>query len=547
MASAPQAATPAADPAGSELSRNLTILANNPVSVPALTGAGKAALDLDDPEAALTFFGRAEELSPQDGRIKAGIGSALVMMEQAPTALSFFAQAVSLRVPEAEFAGYRGLAFDLLGDPARAQRDYQLALRRREDPEVRRRLALSIAITGRREAALAMIDEQLRRQDRAAWRTRAFVLALTGDTQGATQAVQAAMPGQAAVMAPFLARLPSLSLADRALAVHFGHFPGVQGPVQTGMTGGAGSFAAASTTTAGRPDPRQPPLGGSVPAIADSVSTLPPRKPGTSAHSRQQVAVASAAPAAPATAAVTAAAVTAIPATNRPAPAASAEPGFSPSLAFPFTSATPARSASGDMDASASTFSLTPGDPFRPNTPPAASSDPSGASTIGGVASERLTTIASVVAGLSDPSPGRPGKPVGATASISPARTQAKPPSASSAKGSKAGAKIVADSAKKSESASSKNPSRSWVQIAHGATAASLTGAYDRIKGRAPKLFAGKNIWTASQRSTNRLLVGPFKSNKEAQAFADQLEKADVAALGWTSPAGQEIKKLPAK
>src|SRR5687767_9809810 len=68
--------------AGSELSQHLSVLANNPQSIRALTGAGRAALELDDPEAALTFFGRAEELSPRDGIIKAGIGSAMVLMEQ---------------------------------------------------------------------------------------------------------------------------------------------------------------------------------------------------------------------------------------------------------------------------------------------------------------------------------------------------------------------------------------------------------------------------------------------------------------------------------
>ena len=50
-------------------------------------------------------------------------------------------------------------------------------------PEVERRLALSLAISGQREAALRVIDGQLRRHDRAAWRTQAFVLALTGDAR----------------------------------------------------------------------------------------------------------------------------------------------------------------------------------------------------------------------------------------------------------------------------------------------------------------------------------------------------------------------------
>ena len=99
-------------------------------------------------------------------------------------------------------------------------------LRRRADPEVERRLALSLAISGQRDAALRVIDGQLRRHDRAAWRTQAFVLALTGDARGAEDTAGRMMPAaNAQEMAPFFARLPSLSPAQKAAAVHFGRFP----------------------------------------------------------------------------------------------------------------------------------------------------------------------------------------------------------------------------------------------------------------------------------------------------------------------------------
>jgi hypothetical protein len=44
---------------------------------------------------------------------------------------------------------------------------------------------------------------------------RAFVLALTGDANGATEAVRAVMPAQAAAMQPFLTRLPTRGLRPR--------------------------------------------------------------------------------------------------------------------------------------------------------------------------------------------------------------------------------------------------------------------------------------------------------------------------------------------
>ena len=105
---------------GTALSRNLTAIAADPRNVAALAGAGKAAIALGDPQSALSFYVRAEEIAPRDGRIKAGIGSALVMVEQPQTALTFFDNALALGVPEAEFAGDRGFAFDLLGNPRRA-------------------------------------------------------------------------------------------------------------------------------------------------------------------------------------------------------------------------------------------------------------------------------------------------------------------------------------------------------------------------------------------------------------------------------------------
>jgi tetratricopeptide (TPR) repeat protein len=211
---------------GAELRRNLSSLAENPNSVAALTGAGRASLDMGDAAAALNFYERADEIAPHDGATKAGMARAMVRLERGRDALPLFAEAVSLGVSESEIAGDRGLAWDTIGEPRRAQADYQMALRRGDDPEVRRRLALSLAISGDRQAALQAIDGQLRQQDRAAWRTQAFVLALTGDAAGADRTTERVMaPADARAIAPFLARLAALTPSQKALAVHFGHFP----------------------------------------------------------------------------------------------------------------------------------------------------------------------------------------------------------------------------------------------------------------------------------------------------------------------------------
>jgi Flp pilus assembly protein TadD len=299
IAAAPAAAqtgNPAFDTPGAALSRNLKSLAENPRSLSALMGAGKAALELGDPQGAINFFGRAEEQAPRDGRIKMYLGAALVHLQQASGAHKFFEEAVRLGVPQAEVARERGLAYDIGGDPRRAQSDYRLALQHKRDPETTRRLALSLAISGEREPALKLLEEQLLVRDRAAERTKAFVLALTGDAPAALRAVQTSMPGaQGSALAPFLERLPALNLSERALAVHLGHFPqrgrNLPVPPRTSYAALDGSLRA------GAPDGNQSALGGRAAGSAPRSTADGVRRAGqTKAEPRRQEAGKPAAP-----------------------------------------------------------------------------------------------------------------------------------------------------------------------------------------------------------------------------------------------------------
>ena len=215
------------------LARYLRVLARDPGDLDALAGAGSAALTVGDADAAINFFVRAEKIAPKDGRIKAGLGSALVQKEQPRAALRLFDNATDLGIPAGDVALDRGLAYDLRGDNRKAQADYNLLLRTRQDPEATRRLALSLAMSGDRAGALLALDPLLRKRDIPAWRARAFVLAMTGDTAGAQSAAYAVLPRyQADALKPFLDRLPSLKAAEKAAAVHFGHFPEDKVPVE---------------------------------------------------------------------------------------------------------------------------------------------------------------------------------------------------------------------------------------------------------------------------------------------------------------------------
>ena len=211
------------NPLGDELAAEMRLLAANPLDINALVRAGELALKLGDQTAAATFFARAERLDPRNARIKAGMGSLLVQAERPGEALHRFGEAEALGLDPRNYAADRGLAYDLIGQQERAQRDYRLALKDGPADETIRRYALSLGISGKRDMALQQLDPLVRRSDRGAWRSRAFILAMNGDDQGASRIATNMMPpGLAQGLQPFFERLPGLGPTDRAFAVHFG-------------------------------------------------------------------------------------------------------------------------------------------------------------------------------------------------------------------------------------------------------------------------------------------------------------------------------------
>ena len=160
-------------------------LASSPQNVDALLRAGELSIDVGDLSGAAALFARAEKVDPRNGRIKAGMASILVRSERPGEALRYFAQAESLGLDARRFATDRALAYDLVGQQDRAQRDYRVALRDTPDDETVRRYALSLGISGKQELALKQLAPLLQKTDRGAWRARAFILAMTGDVPAA--------------------------------------------------------------------------------------------------------------------------------------------------------------------------------------------------------------------------------------------------------------------------------------------------------------------------------------------------------------------------
>ncbi len=140
--------------ASTALARYVRTLASDPTDFQSLIGAGRAALALGDAQAAAGFFARADDANSNSPLPQAGMGAVSVANGDPQTALPYFQRAQQLGAPPATFACDRGLAYDLLGQQAKAQADYRVALNGPDGDEARRRLALSLAISGDRNSAL---------------------------------------------------------------------------------------------------------------------------------------------------------------------------------------------------------------------------------------------------------------------------------------------------------------------------------------------------------------------------------------------------------
>lgn len=222
----------------------------------ALIDAGNAAITLDDASAAMGFFNRANSVWPNNPRVMAGMGSALVRLENPTEALRLFQMAASKGASERTFLADRALAYDLLGDNDRAQKDYQMALQSGYSDRTLRLYALSLGISGDTDKAVQTIAPLLQKRDRAAWRDRAFILAMNGRTKEALDIVNQTMPANVASgITPYLMKMDRLSNKQLAAAVHYGQFP--TSDTQLAAVGRGKATAPAPAAPAARQDAGQ--------------------------------------------------------------------------------------------------------------------------------------------------------------------------------------------------------------------------------------------------------------------------------------------------
>ncbi|WP_340587081.1 tetratricopeptide repeat protein [Erythrobacter alti] len=496
------------NPASNELSDALRRLSQSPNNVTALLDAGDASLALGDVDGALGFYNRAQARRPDDRRVLLGLAMVAVRRGEGLTAVQLFDNANAAGASMSPVAAERGLAYDLIGNNARAQRLYRQSLSREASDEVIRRLALSYAISGDAAASEATLLPLLQRQDRSAYRSRAFALAILGrDNEAITIAETMLPPRLSGRLAPYLRYMPRLTRAQQAAAANLGRFPaasqiGQDSPQIAALANEDATPASSPASRGDRLTPRGEALGPAQQPAANPQASTPAARTSSGelpAVTTQEVA-------------------------TRPAPQSVEQPPAPPPRErSPVVVATlgdeanfpPAEEARPSFSVSEAVVQSTP--------TPAPASQPAQAQQ----AASQLD-LAEAFADFSLPGENLPVRPsagaVDVTA-IQPARAPAPQP-------------------EPAPPPPPAHPSRHWVQVATGQDIGAFRFDWRRIVRNANGLLDGRDAFTATWNQTNRLVTGPFDSRSAANQFVTELGEAGIDSFRFTSADGEEVAPL---
>lgn len=508
--------------AGGALAKAMSDLASNPRNLGALLIAGEAALQLEDPRSALGFFGRADDISPNNGRVKAGLGRSMLQLEQVVDGLRLMEEAGRLGYSDAALLADRGLARDLSGNQSGAQQDYVAALKLDPKNETYiRRYAVSLGISGNVNDAEMVIQPLLYASNRAAWRDRAFILAINGRREEATEITSRVMPKPLAdAIKPYMDRMTMLKPGQQAAAVHLGQFPP-----------GLVNMRIASTA---------------VPAPAAPTAVSPAAKVEKKRKKAEKVAAAKPVPvkAQPAPRPKIAAAEPPRPAPARQSPKPQpATPATQPATVEPkpaVTAAAPATSrqvqgptASGQSVAAARAAAQAQQAEPAPQEP-----------------GESTRTLADIMSEIKIPEAERQNDvtPVNLAEVAAMQEKQRKAEEAAAREAARKKAEEEARAKARAEEAARKklladNPARYWLQVgvgrntsAHAFTMRQLKKQYDSISN-----YDG---WWAQMGQTKRIVVGPFSNLDKAKQAEAAIRKQGSDGYVWRSDAGEIVTKI---
>ncbi len=508
----------------------------------ALSQAGRAAVALGDGRTAVGFLARAEGLAPRDPIIKAAMGAALVQLEDPEQAMRYFDAAISAGGLDRTYIADRGLAFDLMGLQARARADYAVAAQAHPSAELTRRHAISLGIDGHLDQAVQMLGPLLRAQDRAAWRSRAMILAMNGRAEEARQIARATMPRQLADgLEPYFGLMDRLTPGQLAAASHFGRFPSYD-VVRSQPSRAAARVVVVAATPAGaapasrsrdRPNPRRNTTGtrrtevavatvvplpvpirstssAAVPTLSSAPPPPPPVPPAPLLVSRPVVQPLPASTSAPVSALIV---VTVEPAIAAPARAiATTVPA--PSAPPPDTRVV----AGWSLDAMVAAIEV-------PAAERSTNSDALSIEEIQAIAAAQRLRLSQAAA----------------TARAT-ARTDAETRRRTEAETRR---RAEAEAAAREEAERlRRNPARIWVQIATGSDVSALGYDCRRLARQYASSFSGQSCASAVWNRTRRLVVGPFRNAAAARSWLSAYSTAGGEGFVWNSDAGEEVTPM---
>jgi Flp pilus assembly protein TadD len=573
-------ATPAApigsEPAGAaELRAAMRRISFNPSDADAMADAGNASLALGDANAALNFFTRANALRPGNSRIVSGLATATVRTENPFEALRLFDQAVRLGASERSIALDRALAFDLLGNFGRAQQDYKLARTASTSDDLIIRQSVSLSLAGQKEAADAMLVPLLQRNSASAWRARAFMLAARGELRESSRVAQGFMDASSALrMEGFFRLMPSLTPAQKAAAIHLGHFPTRQSVgrdseqvrqiaaalpqtpvvsgdnrlIPSGAALGPKSTLARDSKNTPKPDVKRDQKAQDRTEIQVAVANIPEaQKLAKTDTSRPSTATARAKIEEKQTPRIASVSNNALPVPETarplgraalPRPASTPTPTPLPAQAKAIVAAEPQPNVPAITSAAKATADVSAVD-APPISQAAAIASQTPETVPAAPVGSRSFDLSAIVKAIDIPESEQ--RPSQVAVDLKTLKPQAPKATAESVKVAKVDPKIAAKA-----KAERDHPARYWVQIATG-NANALGFDYRKLIKTYSALLKGRSPYTSEWGRTDRLLVGPFPDLKAAKKWEGDYKKAGGDAFMWKSQVGEVVNPLKTK
>ncbi|MFN5127874.1 MAG: SPOR domain-containing protein, partial [Sphingomonadaceae bacterium] len=414
---------------------------------------------------------------------------------------------------------------------------------------------------GQKDAADAMLLPLLQRNSSTAWRARAFMLAARGELRESTKVAQGFMDVSSVLrIERFFRLMPSLTAAQKAAAIHLGHFPTSQAVGRDSeQVRRIASTLPQTPVVSGnnRLIPSGAALGPkSTPARDDKKNPKPDRKRDRKARERAEIQAAAAnipeaqklpktdtsrlgtATARAKIEEAQAARIASVSNNALPVPE-TARPLVSAALPRPASTLTPAPTATAAVAAAVTPVPTQSGGSIKEALPI------SQAPAVTGQAPEPVPAVpvasssfdlGAIVGAIDIPeSEQQPSQVPVDLKKLKPLTPKA------TAERAKVDPKLVAKA-----KAQKDHPARYWVQIAAG-NANALGFDYRKLIKTYPALLKARNPYTSEWGRTDRLLVGPFPDLKAAKKWEADYKKAGGDAFMWKSEIGEVVNPLKTK